>query len=212
MESNSPVKLTSSLAKVLHHFCNGFVDFLTYAHLTGDLCLVTEEGLSVRFSVDEKVLRFDDNCVKIYSNSHNISTCEDDETLEPSSFNVSFKNPILQGPSSAENILVATHIPEINFLETDRNDVTSAENVYEGKSKNFFLEAEVFLSDKGGDNLFHSRVKRELSDIKLSDLKTLSDMCNMATEIHDKPIDSLHGELNGKEVFTNKCHCPLAFS
>ena len=76
MDPNNPVKLTSSLAKVLHYFCNGFVEFMTHAHLTGILCLITEDGQSVRFSVDEKVFRLDDHCIKIVSNSFNINVYE----------------------------------------------------------------------------------------------------------------------------------------
>ena len=49
--------------------------------MTGELSLITGEGLSVRFSVNEKVSRLDDDCIKTNSNSYHHGDTSEGETI-----------------------------------------------------------------------------------------------------------------------------------
>ena len=79
MELDNSVKLTSSLAKVLQYFCNGYVEFETWAQLTVHLCLITETGQAVGFAVHAKVFKLDDDNFRISSSTFHITT--DDEEI-----------------------------------------------------------------------------------------------------------------------------------
>ena len=212
MESNSPVKLTSSLAKVLHYFCNGFVEFMGHAHLTGILCLITEDGQSVRFSVDEKVFRLDDNCVKINSKSFNINVFEE-EVLPSSSVNkeaieTSNKVPDQYGISS-DSFTAETRLTQVDFLETIGNDASenSTEQTSDGKSPDTLQVTGTCSSNNEVNQSFHFDLKDENSDIKIRDIKTCSGDCVFTTGVQDSSFDS-SGE---KFYFKKKAYCDKDF-
>ena len=72
MEFENPEKLTSSLGKLLRYFCDGHVQFDSWIQVSGQLCLITEGGKSVGFSISEKVCKISETSTNITTNSYPI--------------------------------------------------------------------------------------------------------------------------------------------
>ena len=77
MEFENPEKLTSSLGKLLRYFCDGHVQFESWIQVSGQLCLITEGGKSVGFSISEKVCKTSETSTNITTNSYPIAFTEE---------------------------------------------------------------------------------------------------------------------------------------
>ena len=132
MELDKPVKLTSSLAKVLQYFCNGHVEFETWAQLTGHLCLITETGQAVGFAVHEKVLKLDDDNFIISSSTFHITTDDDqnntntesDRNIETESVDTTECENECEQNTSVFNDVSAHSEHTLNITNNDNNKQT----------------------------------------------------------------------------------------
>ena len=117
MEFDNPVKLTSSLAKLLQYFCNGHVEFQAWAQVIGTLSLVTENGQCIAFSVNEKVVRLNNDSYQVSTSSFHLShsQCDNnDESRNPT--------PAIKGRNDEESTTSSCNIqPSINEDIQDSN-------------------------------------------------------------------------------------------